>query len=62
MTERQSSALTPAEGRMIIYRDGTLNLQVRLDRQTAWLTQAGMAELFQTTPQKYNDSYQEHSR
>jgi hypothetical protein len=38
-------------GQMLIYRDGSLNLQVRLDGQTVWLTQAGMAELFQTTKQ-----------
>ncbi len=38
-------------GQMLIYSDGALRLQVRLDGQTAWLTQAGMAELFQTTPQ-----------
>jgi hypothetical protein len=38
-------------GQLLIYRDGGLNLQVRLDGQTVWLTQAAMAELFQTTPQ-----------
>lgn len=43
--------LPPVGGQMLIYRDGSLNLQVRLDGQTVWLTQAGMAELFQTTPQ-----------
>jgi hypothetical protein len=36
---------------MLIYRDGALDLQVRLDGQTVWLTQAAMAELYQTTPQ-----------
>lgn len=36
---------------MLIYRDGSLRLQVRLDGQTVWLTQAGMVELLQTTPQ-----------
>jgi hypothetical protein len=41
----------PPEGQVLIYQDGALNLQVRLDGQTVWLTQAGMAELFQTTPQ-----------
>ena len=40
-----------ADGQLLIYRDGALNLQVRLDGQTVWLTQAQMAELFQTTPQ-----------
>jgi hypothetical protein len=47
-------APTPADsvgGQILIYRDGSLNLQVRLDGQTVWVTQAGMAELYQTTPQ-----------
>ena len=39
------------KGQLLIYKDGGLNLQVRLDGRTAWLTQAAMAELFQTTPQ-----------
>jgi len=46
--------LSPAEpvgGQILIYRDGSLDLQVRLDGQTVWLAQAGMAELYQTTPQ-----------
>lgn len=43
--------IEPPRGQVIIYRDGALRLQVRLDAQTVWLTQAGMAELFQTTPQ-----------
>lgn len=41
----------PPGGQILIYRDGALKLQVRLDGQTVWLTQAGMAELYQTTPQ-----------
>jgi len=41
----------PVGGQILIYRDGSLNLQVRIDGQTVWLTQAGMAELYQTTPQ-----------
>jgi hypothetical protein len=41
---------TPA-GQLLIYHDGSLDLQVRLDGETVWLTQAGMAELFQTTKQ-----------
>ena len=39
------------EGQLLIYRDGSTHLQVRLDGQTVWLTQAAMAELYQTTPQ-----------
>ena len=45
------SPAEPAGGQILIYRDGSLSLQVRLDGQTVWLTQAGMAELYQTTPQ-----------
>ena len=38
---------------LIIYRteDGQTKLEVRLEDETIWLTQAAMAELFQTTPQ-----------
>ena len=38
---------------VILYQteDNQTRVQVRLDGQTAWLTQAQMAELFQTTPQ-----------
>jgi hypothetical protein len=39
------------QGQLLIYNDGALNLQVRLDGQTVWLTQAQLAELYQTTPQ-----------
>lgn len=45
------SGETTPQGQLLIYSDGALNLQVRLDGQTVWLTQAAMAELFQTTPQ-----------
>jgi hypothetical protein len=38
-------------GQLLIYSDGALNLQVRLDGQTVWLTQAQMAELYQTSKQ-----------
>ncbi len=51
MTDANLPEPIPSGGQILIYRDGSLNLQVRLDGQTAWLTQAGMAELFQTTPQ-----------
>lgn len=38
-------------GEVVLYRapDGTVTLDVRLERETIWLTQAQMAELFQTT-------------
>jgi hypothetical protein len=38
-------------GQILIYTDAGLNLQVRLDGQTVWLSRVQMAELFQTTPQ-----------
>ncbi len=38
---------------IILYRteDGKTRLEVRLEHESIWLTQAAMAELFQTTPQ-----------
>ena len=38
-------------GQILIYQDGATRLQVRLDGRTVWLTQALIAELFQTTKQ-----------
>ncbi len=51
MDEQRVPAPTSPGGNFLIYRDGALNLQVRLDGQTVWLTQAAMAALFQTTKQ-----------
>jgi len=51
MSEDRLPAALPPGGQVLIYSDGALNLQVRLDGQTVWLTQAAMAELYQTTPQ-----------
>ena len=51
MDEEQLPVPLPPRGQMLIYRDGATNLRVRLDGQTVWLTQAAMAELFQTTKQ-----------
>jgi hypothetical protein len=36
---------------MLIYRDASTSLQVRLDGNTVWLSQRQIAELYQTTPQ-----------
>ncbi len=48
----KTGASNPApDGQLLIYRDGGTRLQVRLDGRTAWLTQAQIAELYQTTPQ-----------
>ena len=43
----------PTVGELILYQtqDGQTRLQVRLEGETAWLTQAQMGELFQTTKQ-----------
>lgn len=40
-------------GDLILYRteDGRTRVSVRFEDRTVWLTQAGIAELFQTTPQ-----------
>ena len=37
---------------LLIYQteDGRTRIQVRLEDETVWLTQADMARLFQTTP------------
>jgi hypothetical protein len=39
--------LIPAnpEGQLLIFQDGALNIQVRLDGETVWLTQRLIAEL-----------------
>jgi len=50
-TDKQRELPEPSPGQILIYKDAGLSLQVRLDGQTAWLTQLQMAELFQTTPQ-----------
>lgn len=41
------------KGEVIIYQapDGTTSLDVKLENETVWLSQAQMAELFETTPQ-----------
>lgn len=44
---------TPKGGELILYvtEDGRNHVECRFVGETLWLTQAGMAELFQTTPQ-----------
>jgi hypothetical protein len=42
---------TPPSGQLRIYEDGASRLRVRIEGRTVWLTQAQMAELYQTTPQ-----------
>ena len=49
----EQSGKPPGGSEMVLYRteDGRTRLSVRFDGQSVWLTQAAMAELFQTTPQ-----------
>lgn len=42
-------------GQILIYRDGGLNLRVRLDGRTVWLTQKLIAELFQVSVKTANE-------
>lgn len=51
MDEQRLPAPLPPSGQILIYRAGAADLQVRLDGQTVWLTQAAMVELYQTTKQ-----------
>ncbi len=43
----------PPQGELLVYQtdDGQVKLDVRLENESLWLTQARMAELFQTTQQ-----------
>ena len=49
---KQAEALK-ASSDLILYRteDGRTRVEVRLADETVWMTQAAMAELYQTTPQ-----------
>lgn len=51
MSESNVPESQPPGGQLLIYQDGGLKLQVRLDGRTVWLTQAAMAELYQTSKQ-----------
>lgn len=52
-----SNELTPAppDGQLLIYQDGGLHIQVRLDGRTVWLTQRAMAELYQVSVPTINE-------
>ncbi len=43
----------PVQSQLLLYRteDGRTRIEVRLQNETVWMTQAAMAELYQTTPQ-----------
>ena len=42
-------------GQLLIYEDGTLRVQVRIDGKTVWLTQRLIAQLFQVTVPTVNE-------
>lgn len=44
----------PPSGQMLIYHDGGLHLQVRLEGETVWLPQRLLAELYQTSVANIN--------
>ncbi len=50
---RSTDSVGPSTGELILYRteDARSRIDVRLEGGSVWLTQAQMAELFQTTPQ-----------
>ena len=51
MTDSTNIAPRGAEVLLFQTEDGHTRVEVRFDAETAWLTQAGLAELYQTTPQ-----------
>jgi len=52
-----ANELIPAssEGQLLIYEDGSLRVQVRIDGKTVWLTQRLIAELYQVTVPTVNE-------
>ncbi len=57
-TSSQNRTPPTSEEQILIYKDGGLDLPVRLDGETLWLTQAGMAKLFRTTKQNISLHFQ----
>lgn len=51
----ENLAPQPPAGQILIYEDGGLDLQVRLDGQTVWLTQRLMADLYQVSVPTVNE-------
>ncbi len=53
MTDNLPAPAPEPSGQVLLYQspDGTTRIEVRMEGDTVWLTQAAMAELFQTTPQ-----------
>ncbi len=46
--------ITP-DGQILIYQDGTLQVQVRIDGQTVWLTQRLISDLYQVSVKTVNE-------
>jgi hypothetical protein len=53
LSHEKNNAHELVRSEFLLYRteDGQIRIQVRLEENTAWLSQAGMAELFQSTKQ-----------
>ena len=53
MTRRTNLPLAGHQAEFLLYQteDGRIQVETRLQDETVWLTQQGMAELFQTTKQ-----------
>ena len=49
------TAPVPPEGQLLIYQDGSLRVQVRIDGRTVWLTQRLMAELYHVSVKTVNE-------
>ena len=50
MKNIESQQLAPQIGEVVLYNpDDTIRLEVRMNNETVWLSQAQIAELFQTT-------------
>jgi hypothetical protein len=52
-TPINQKSLMQTSSSLLLYttQAGNIEIEVRLENETVWLTQADMAELFQTTPQ-----------
>ncbi len=50
-----ADAPNPPPGQLLIYQDGGLSVQVRMDGQTVWLTQRLLADLYQVSVPTINE-------
>lgn len=58
------TSIRPGSGEVLVYEnsDGRVRVEVRLERDTVWLTQRQRAELFQTTSENVLINLKEHLR